>query len=92
MKNWLIPWTAVLVVVTTAVAEVPENGAPDSTKVANRKSSGGKLLPWQEVQPFYWDRATPLHPRSLDNPRPDSMKVKYRLRLQQKPEFAIEGF
>lgn len=65
MKSCLILCTAFLTLATTVAAGVPSDPAPTSINTVRTAAVDGKLLPWQEVQPFYWDRTMPV-PASLN--------------------------
>jgi len=86
MKWMLISLTAVVALPITASAGVQDEDTYGFHPVTPRVAAA-KRLPRQEIKPFYWDRATPVHAPAFGDPRRTPL-----LRTRDLPSEAMPGF
>ena len=92
MKRMLISFAAVITLAATASAGVPDGRSSGWRPAVNPVVVAARRLPWQEVQPFYWDRATPLHAPAFGQPRPTlDIRIRY-LPLELTPGSPMQKF
>lgn len=89
MKRMLISFSAVIMLAVTASAGVPDDGTSKWRPAVKPSVAAAKRLPWQEVQPFYWDRAMPLHLPAIEQPHKNPLRRTRYLPFELKPGLPV---
>lgn len=92
MKRMLISFSAVIMLAVTARAGVPDDGTSGWRPAVKPAVAAARRLPWQEVQPFYWDRATPLHLPAIEQPHNKPLRRTRYLPLELTPGSPMQKF